>query len=76
MPTFTAEQWLILALVFLLGLLIGMALMAGGKWKQRYRDEVRRRQEVEAERDRLASAVRHGEAHNLAADARDDRPDV
>ena len=42
--------WAICALVFLLGLLIGVFLTAGGrrKWKARYRDEVERREAVES----------------------------
>ena len=41
--------WVICALVFLLGLLIGVFLTAGGrrKWKTRYRDEVERREALE-----------------------------
>ena len=43
--------WVIAALVFLLGLLIGMFLTAGGrrKWKTRYNDEVTRRELLERE---------------------------
>ena len=43
--------WVICALVFLLGLLVGMFLTAGGrrKWKSRYRDEVERRETIERE---------------------------
>ena len=55
MMTFTSDQWMILALVFILGLLIGMFLTAGGrrKWKTRYRDEVTHRERLEREhRDR------------------------
>ena len=49
--------WAICALVFLLGLLIGIFLTAGGrrKWKSRYDGEVDRRRELEkthAERER------------------------
>jgi hypothetical protein len=48
--------WAICALVFLLGLLIGVFLTAGGrrKWKTRYASETERRKELEAERDRRA----------------------
>ena len=51
MAIFTQDQWLIVALVFVLGLLIGMFMTAGGrrKWKTRYRDEVTRREALEAE---------------------------
>ena len=48
--------WAICALVFLLGLLIGVFLTAGGrrKWKTRYNSELDRRKELELERDRRA----------------------
>lgn len=55
MLAFTSDQWVILALVFVLGLLIGAFLFAGSgrKWKHRYRDEVQRREELEdRQRDR------------------------
>jgi len=43
--------WVICALVFFLGLLIGVFLTAGGrrKWKARYRDETERREAIERE---------------------------
>ena len=49
--------WAICALVFVLGLLIGVFLTAGGrkKWKTRYNGEVERRRELEkahAEREK------------------------
>ena len=49
MVTFTSDQWIILALVFVLGLLIGAFLLAGSgrKWKSRYRAEVDRREQLE-----------------------------
>jgi len=50
---FTPDQWLIVGLVFLLGIVLGMALMAGGKWKRRYREERARCAELEAENKRL-----------------------
>lgn len=71
MPAFTPNEWFIIALVFLLGLLLGMAAMAGGKWKHRYREEVRKREAAEAERSRLESQLKHAEARSLAAHARD-----
>ncbi len=54
MTTFTQDQWMIIALVFILGLLIGMFLTAGGrrKWKTRYREEVSRREQIEREHKR------------------------
>ena len=53
MPAFTPDQWLILLLVFLLGLFLGLALMASPKWKHRYREEVARREALEAENAQL-----------------------
>lgn len=51
MTTFTQDQWMIVALVFILGLLIGMFLTAGGrrKWKTRYKEETARREAIERE---------------------------
>ena len=51
MIAFTSDQWVIVALVFVLGLLIGAFLTAGGrrKWKARYRDESGRREAIERE---------------------------
>ena len=57
MMGFTSDQWVIVALVFVLGLLIGGFLFSGGgrKWKHRYRAEVDRREELErAHREREA----------------------
>ncbi len=76
MPEVTPNEWLIVALVFLLGLILGMALMASGKWKNRYREEVRKREAAEAERSRLESQLKHAEARNIAAHARDDRDET
>jgi hypothetical protein len=47
--------WAICGLVFLLGLLVGVFLTAGGrrKWKQRYKDEVQTRESWQAEHARL-----------------------
>ncbi len=51
--------WAICCLVFVLGLLIGIFLTAGGrrKWRERYNSEVSRRKEVEADRDRQAKEL-------------------
>ena len=51
--TFTPDQWLILLLTFVLGLVLGAAILASPKWKARYREEVTRREEAEAENERL-----------------------
>ena len=58
MIAFTSDQWAILALVFLLGLLVGGFLLAGSgrKWKTRYREE-------EARRERIEHDHREREAH-------------
>ncbi|HEX8468296.1 MAG TPA: hypothetical protein VF620_10875 [Allosphingosinicella sp.] len=77
MTLFTPDQWLIVALVFLLGLVLGMALMAGGKWKRRYREERVRADGLETENRRLQKES--GEMDTLRhAAARDEarrRPD-
>ena len=54
MLTYTSDQWLIIALIFVLGLLLGAFMTAGGrrKWKTRYRDEVAHRERIEAEHKR------------------------
>jgi hypothetical protein len=46
--------WAICALVFLLGLLVGVFLTAGGrrKWKTRYQTEADRRQAIEREHEK------------------------
>lgn len=51
--------WVISVLVFLLGLLIGVFLTAGGrkKWKTRYNSEVDRRREIEREREASAKEM-------------------
>jgi hypothetical protein len=47
--------WVISGLVFVLGVLIGMFLTAGGrrKWKSRYKDEVETRESWQREHSRL-----------------------
>ena len=49
MTTFTTDQWIIIGLVFLLGLLVGMWMTSGGrrKWKTRYNEEVTARKALE-----------------------------
>ena len=49
MFAYTTDQWVILLLVFVLGLLIGGFQFTGGgrKWKHRYNAEVDRRRELE-----------------------------
>jgi FtsZ-interacting cell division protein ZipA len=45
---------IVLGLVFLLGLLLGMFMTAGGrrKWKSRYREETLKREQIEREHKR------------------------
>jgi hypothetical protein len=71
--------WAICALVFLLGLLIGVFLTAGGrrKWKSRYKSEVDRREALE--RDHADREMEWRERDSLRNAAvknrdRDDRP--
>ena len=71
MPIFTPDQWLLLLLIFLLGVILGMALMASPKWKGRYRDEVRRREALEAENAQLRRDAREMDSLRTAA-ARDE----
>ena len=49
MSIFTQEQWIIAALIFVLGMLVGLFLTSGGrkKWKTRYYDERKRLEERE-----------------------------
>jgi hypothetical protein len=50
---FASDQFIMLGLMFLLGLVLGMYLLSGGKWKRRYKEEVRRREVAEAELKRV-----------------------
>ena len=71
MTAFTTDQWMVLALAFLLGLVLGMALLASPKWKRRYREEVERREAAEAEAARFRR--QHDELQSLrGAAARDE----
>ena len=71
MITFTLGQWLILTLAFALGLVLGMAQLANPKWKNRCREEVTRREAVEAEYAQLRRQA--GEMDSLRnAAARDE----
>jgi hypothetical protein len=69
---FTTNQWLIVGLVFLLGIVVGMILRGGGKWKAAYYDEVRKREALEVENRRLSKdsaemdSLRHAAAKDEA----------
>ena len=54
MNTTDPNAWVIVVLVFLLGLLVGMWMTQGGrrKWKARYKDEQARRDAIEKEHER------------------------
>ena len=58
MTTFTQDQWIIVALVFVLGMLLGVFLTAGGrkKWKTRYHDE---RARLEAREREFSEREKH-----------------
>ncbi len=76
MLTFSTDQWIIVLLVFVLGLLVGGFIFSGGgrKWKQRYNTEVDRRTELERvhaehekewrERDSLRAAALKGDRNS------------
>jgi hypothetical protein len=67
--------WAICILVFLLGLLVGVFLTAGGrrKWKTRYRSEVDRRESLEREHADREKEWRERDSLRVAAikDGRD-----
>lgn len=80
MTFFTPDQWFVLLLAFLLGLFLGMAFLASPKWKRRYREEVARREEVEAENAQLRKdaaemdSLRHAAAKDEARRREDEEP--
>jgi hypothetical protein len=73
MLNFTTDQWIIVFLVFVLGMLVGGFIFSGGgrKWKHRYNSELDRREELERvhaerekewrERDSLRAAALKGD---------------
>ena len=83
MLNFTTDQWIIILLVFLLGLLVGGFIFSGGgrKWKHRYNTEADRRAELERvhaerekewrERDSLRAAALKDRNNDGVVDARD-----
>ena len=75
MIAFTQDQWLIVGLVFLLGLVVGAALMASGKWKRRYREEQKRSADLEAENKRLRGEAAEMDTLRQAA-AKSDRAEI
>jgi hypothetical protein len=67
MTPFTIQQWIVVALVFLLGLVVGMSMLAGGRWKRRYQEERERSEALEAENARLRTEAREMESLRHAA---------
>jgi uncharacterized membrane-anchored protein YhcB (DUF1043 family) len=81
MLAWSTTEWAIAILIFLAGMFIGMMFLAGGKWKRRYKDEARLRQEEIRlrqddikRREELEAAQKHHEAELIAARARSDTP--
>lgn len=72
MLAFTINQWVFVGLIFVLGIVVGMILRGGGRWKGAYYDEVRKREALEAENRRLAKegaemdSLRHAAAKDEA----------
>lgn len=57
MPVFTTNQWVVLALVFVIGWLFGLLLTTGGrKWRQGFQQERALRISADNEVDRLRAA--------------------
>jgi hypothetical protein len=79
MEAFSPDQWLILLLTFLLGLVLGMSVLASPKWKTRYRQEVTKREALERENEQLRhdaaemDSLRHAAAKDEAR-RREDTP--
>ena len=73
MLNFSTDQWVIILLIFVLGLLIGGFLFSGGgrRWKTRYNAEVDRR--VELERTYAGREKEWREQDSLRAAALKDR---
>jgi hypothetical protein len=80
MTPFTSDQWIMLLLILVLGILLGMFLFAGSGWKRRYRAERERCEALDAENSKLRSeareleSLRHAAAKAPPARAEDDRP--
>ena len=70
----TTTDWIIAILIFLAGLFVGLMMCSGRKWKRRYKDEARLREEEVRRREELERDRKHAEAAAIAARARDDVP--
>lgn len=84
MPTFTTNQWAVVALVFILGWFVGLFTLAGGrKWRRAFEQERAARiaadeevgrinaklTELEGERERRIELERERETHATRAEA-------
>ena len=69
MLSFTQDQWISIGLVFILGLIIGAFLMAGGgrKWKERYKAEKLHRERIEADYKTAQTEWRDQDSRRAAA---------
>ena len=78
MLSFTSDQWVIVALIFVLGLLVGGFLFSGGgrKWKHRYNSEVDRRTELEKTHAQREKEWREQDSLRAAALKHQDRAAV
>ena len=76
MLNFSTDQWIIVLLVFLLGLFIGGFVFSGGgrKWKQRYNSEVQRREQLEITHGEREKEWRERDSLRAAALKDSDRP--
>lgn len=76
MLQFTTDQWIIVGLVFLLGLFIGGFIFSSGgrKWKHRYRSEVERREQLELSHSEREKEWRERDSLREAALKDRDRP--
>ncbi|MCJ8190193.1 hypothetical protein [Sphingomicrobium aestuariivivum] len=77
MFSFTQDQWIIIGLVFVMGILVGAFLLAGGgrKWKERYRAEKARRESVEADYAAAEKEWREKDSLRAAALRSNDKAD-
>lgn len=69
---FTPNEWLVVGLVLLLGLLLGAAMAAGGgrRHKVRYQEEHRRTAELERENEQLRKELNEARVNTVTARAR------
>jgi hypothetical protein len=72
MEAFSPDQWLILLLAFLLGMVLGLALRSNSKWKRRYREEAGLREGEAKRREALEAERTHWEAKTIAERAREE----